>query len=85
MSCIFRRARKVFNIPCALAPNIGTLLVSRFFAGLFASSPLTLAGGTISDIWETKERGFAIALFAAAPYSGMMVSHDGLPLPVKYS
>ena len=29
-----------------------------------------LAGGTISDIWDNEERGFAIALFAAAPYGG---------------
>ena len=31
---------------------------------------MTLAGGTISDIWDNNERGFAIALFAAAPYGG---------------
>ena len=60
----------VFNIPCALAKNIQTLLICRFFCGLFASAPLTLAGGTISDIWDNNERGFAIALFAAAPYGG---------------
>ncbi|KAJ7165627.1 MFS general substrate transporter [Mycena crocata] len=60
----------VFNIPCALAPNIETLLVCRFLSGLFASAPLTLAGGTISDIWDNNERGLAIALFAAAPYGG---------------
>ncbi|KAF7301058.1 MFS general substrate transporter [Mycena indigotica] len=60
----------IFNIPCAVAPNIGTLLVCRFLCGLFASAPLTLAGGTISDIWDNNERGLAIALFAAAPYGG---------------
>ncbi|KAJ7071730.1 MFS general substrate transporter [Mycena belliarum] len=63
----------VFNIPCALAPNIQTLLVCRFLSGFFASAPLTLAGGTISDIWDNNERGFAIALFAAAPYGGPVV------------
>lgn len=60
----------IFNIPCAVAKNIQTLLICRFFCGLFASAPLTLAGGTISDIWDNNERGFAIALFAAAPYGG---------------
>ncbi|OBZ70128.1 hypothetical protein A0H81_09818 [Grifola frondosa] len=60
----------IFNIPCALAQNIQTLLICRFLCGLFASAPLTLAGGTISDIWDNNERGFAIALFAAAPYGG---------------
>ncbi|KAJ7062878.1 MFS general substrate transporter [Mycena amicta] len=60
----------IFNIPCALAPNIQTLLICRFLCGIFASAPLTLAGGTISDIWDNNERGLAIALFAAAPYGG---------------
>ncbi|EMD38027.1 hypothetical protein CERSUDRAFT_113138 [Gelatoporia subvermispora B] len=60
----------IFNIPCAYARNIQTLLICRFFCGIFASAPLTLAGGTISDIWDNNERGFAIALFAAAPYGG---------------
>lgn len=60
----------IFNIPCALAPNIGCLLASRFLCGFFGSAPLTLAGGTIADIWSPEERGFAIAIFAAAPYAG---------------
>lgn len=53
-----------------MAPNIQTLLICRFICGVFSSSPLALAGGTISDIWDNEERGFAIALFAAAPYGG---------------
>ncbi|KAG0164474.1 hypothetical protein DFQ28_010270 [Apophysomyces sp. BC1034] len=60
----------LFNIPCAVAQNIETVLVSRFFSGFFASAALTLAGGTISDLFATNERGNAIAYFAAAPYAG---------------
>lgn len=63
----------IFNIPCALAPNIGCLLASRFLCGFFGSAPLTLAGGTIADIWGPTERGFAIAIFAAAPYTGPVI------------
>lgn len=60
----------IFNIPCALAPNIGGLLVCRFLCGVFSSSGLVLAGGTIADIWPIRDRGRAIAYFAAAPYCG---------------
>ncbi|KAI0782198.1 MFS general substrate transporter [Abortiporus biennis] len=60
----------IFNIPCALAPNVQTLMICRFICGFFSSSPFALAGGTIADIWDNEERGFAIALFAAAPYGG---------------
>ncbi|KAJ6095864.1 MFS multidrug transporter [Penicillium sp. IBT 16267x] len=60
----------IFQIPCALSPNIGGLLVSRFLCGVFSSSGLSLAGGTIADIWNIEDRGMAIAYFAAAPYCG---------------
>ncbi|GAA5800268.1 major facilitator superfamily domain-containing protein [Helicostylum pulchrum] len=60
----------IFNIPCAVATNIETVLVCRFFAGFFASCSLTLAGGSIADLWPTEHRGNAIAYFAAAPYAG---------------
>ncbi|KIY72213.1 MFS general substrate transporter [Cylindrobasidium torrendii FP15055 ss-10] len=60
----------IFCIPCAVAKNVETLMICRFFCGVFASGPLTLAGSTISDIWDNNERGIAIALFAAAPYGG---------------
>ncbi|KAB8069492.1 major facilitator superfamily domain-containing protein [Aspergillus leporis] len=63
----------IFNIPCALSPNIGGLLVCRFLCGVFSSSGLSLAGGTIADIWNIEERGMAIAFFAAAPYCGPVV------------
>lgn len=63
----------IFNIPCALSPNIGGLLVCRFLCGVFSSSGLSLAGGTIADIWRIEERGLAIAYFAAAPYCGPVI------------
>jgi multidrug resistance protein len=63
----------IFNIPCALSPNIGGLLVCRFLCGVFSSSGLSLAGGTIADIWNVEDRGMAIAYFAAAPYCGPVI------------
>lgn len=60
----------VFNLPCALAPNLGSLLVGRFLCGVTSSVTLTLAGGSISDLFPPAERGNAIAYFAAAPYAG---------------
>jgi MFS family permease len=41
--------------------------------GVFSSSGLSLAGGTIADIWNIEERGMAIAYFAAAPYCGPVI------------
>ncbi|KAL4892050.1 major facilitator superfamily domain-containing protein [Aspergillus ambiguus] len=55
---------------CAGAQNIWTLLILRFLAGAFGSSPLTNAGGVISDMTTARYRGLALSLFAAAPFMG---------------
>jgi hypothetical protein len=41
----------IFTIPGAVAPNIGTLLVTRFIAGVAFSAPMSLVGGTLVDLW----------------------------------
>jgi MFS family permease len=46
----------VFNAGAAGSQNIQTLLILRFFAGAFGSSPLTNAGGVIADMFEASER-----------------------------
>lgn len=63
----------IFNIPCAVAPNIGTILVCRFLCGVFAASGLANVGGSISDMFPTETRGKAIAYFAAAPYGAPVI------------
>lgn len=59
-----------FLAGCAGARNIQTLLVLRFFAGVFGSSPLSNAGGVVSDMFPASQRGLALCLFAATPYIG---------------
>lgn len=59
-----------FNAGCAGAKNAETLIVLRFFAGAFGSSPLANSGGVIADMFPAAERGLAMALFAAAPFLG---------------
>lgn len=59
-----------FNAGAAGAQNIHSLLILRFLAGAFGSSPLTNAGGVIADMFSSKERGLALSVFAAAPFLG---------------
>lgn len=59
-----------FAAGCAGARNIETLLILRFFAGAIGSSPLTNAGGVVSDMFVAEQRGLALCLFAATPYLG---------------
>ena len=59
-----------FNGGAAGAQNIQTLLVMRFLAGSFGSSPLTNSGGVIADIFPASQRGLAMCVFASAPFLG---------------
>ncbi|KAF3040602.1 hypothetical protein E8E11_007949 [Didymella keratinophila] len=60
----------VFIMASGLAKNIQQQLVFRFLAGFFGSTPLTCAGGSISDLWTPMERVFAFPMFANAAFLG---------------
>ncbi|OZJ03783.1 hypothetical protein BZG36_03475, partial [Bifiguratus adelaidae] len=60
----------IFIIPCALAKNIGTLLVCRLIDEIAFSAPMTLVGGSLADLWRKEERGVPMAAFSAAPFLG---------------
>lgn len=63
-------AAVIFVIPCAVAQNIGTLIVCRAIDGIAFSAPMTLVGGTLADLWRNEERGVPMAAFSAAPFLG---------------
>ncbi|KAJ6109143.1 hypothetical protein N7486_001377 [Penicillium sp. IBT 16267x] len=63
-------ALTAFNAGTAGAQNMYTLIILRFFAGAFGSSPLTNAGGVIADMFPARQRGVAMSVFAAAPFLG---------------
>ncbi|KAK5202904.1 Synaptic vesicle transporter SVOP [Exophiala xenobiotica] len=60
----------IFEIPCAVAQNIGTLIVCRLIDGIAFSAPMTLVGGTLADLWKNEERGVPMAVFSSAPFVG---------------
>jgi multidrug resistance protein len=63
----------IFNAGAAGSNSITTLLVLRFLAGTFGSSPLTNAGGVIADMFPANQRGLALSIFAAAPFLGPVI------------
>jgi MFS family permease len=63
-------ALTAFNAGAAESQNIQTLLILRFFASAFGSSPLTNAGSVIADIVPALQRGLAMSAFASAPFLG---------------
>lgn len=63
----------VWTMACALAPNMGSLLVFRLLAGIAGSCPLTIGGGSIADLIVQEKRGGAMAMFALGPLMGPVI------------
>jgi MFS family permease len=63
----------LFTIGCAVAQNMATIIICRFFAGFFAAPALSIGGGTIADIFHPSSRGVAMSLFLLAPFLGPAV------------
>lgn len=60
----------VWQIGCALAPNIETLIICRMFAGMGGAGCLTLGAGLIADLFPVEQRGMATALWSCGPLLG---------------
>lgn len=64
----------LFNLGCALSPNIAALLVFRFLCGFFGSPTVTNSGGSLTDLWPPSHRSVPLALFTAASFLGPVIA-----------
>ncbi|KAI9689653.1 MAG: hypothetical protein M1820_010123 [Bogoriella megaspora] len=63
----------IFAFGTATAKDIQTILITRFFAGVFGSAPVTNTGGVLADIWAPEQRGAAIVGYAMAVVGGPLL------------
>lgn len=67
----------IFNVACALTPNLGGLIAFRFLAGLAGSCPLTIGAGSLADIISKEKRGAAMSSWALGPLFGPVIGPVG--------
>ncbi|KAK0629174.1 major facilitator superfamily domain-containing protein [Bombardia bombarda] len=60
----------VWMIPSAVAKNIQTMIVVRFFQGLAGSAFLSVSGGTVGDMFTRDTMAAPMAIFAVSPFVG---------------
>lgn len=60
----------IFNFAVAVAQNLQTIFLMRFFGGVFGSAPLAIVGGALADLFGPVDRGVAICVFAGATFIG---------------
>lgn len=57
----------IFTIACAVSSNLGMLIAFRFLAGCAGSTPTTLGGATVGDVFAKEKRGAAMAVWGMGP------------------
>ncbi|KAH7311276.1 major facilitator superfamily domain-containing protein [Stachybotrys elegans] len=62
-----------FTVGCALAPNLGGLVVLRFLCGVCGSAPITIGGGSIADMVVQEHRGSVMSGFSMGPLIGPVI------------
>lgn len=60
----------IFTIAVAVAKDIQTIMICRFFAGLCGSSPLAIVAAVFADMFSNEVRGLAVAVFSATVFMG---------------
>lgn len=60
----------ILTIPCALAPNLEAILISRFFGAIAGSAMISNAPGTVNDIVLEKHRALAFSIWSIGPMNG---------------
>ena len=63
----------LFIMAKALAPNYGAAIAFRFLCALFAAAPMTVAGGTIGDVWQPHQIPFGLPFATFCAYSGPII------------
>lgn len=60
----------LFQLTCALTPTFGGMLAARFLVGAAASTFATMVGGIVADFYESKDRNWAMSIFAGGSIFG---------------
>lgn len=66
----------IWLIPSAVARNIQTMLIARFFDGLGGSAFLSVAGGTVGDMFSKEHLAAPMMIYSAAPFLGPGMPHQ---------
>ncbi|KAH0600692.1 hypothetical protein MHUMG1_01691 [Metarhizium humberi] len=64
----------LFSIACATGKDIQTILICRFFSGLFGACPLAVVAAVFSDMFDNRTRGIAVTIFSMATFTGPLLA-----------
>lgn len=62
----------IFSIACGAAKDFQTVILGRFFGGLFGAGPVAVVAAVFADMFDNRTRGAAITLFSMMVFTGPM-------------
>jgi len=68
-----------WQIACALAPSLGSLIAFRFLTGVGGSACMTIGGAIVGDLFIVEERGLALTVWTLGPLYVLFFSAFYLP------
>ena len=60
----------IFSIGSAVGKDLQTVLICRFFGGVFGSCPLAVVAAVFSDMFNNRTRGLAVTVFSMTVFTG---------------
>ncbi|EME89508.1 uncharacterized protein MYCFIDRAFT_185788 [Pseudocercospora fijiensis CIRAD86] len=67
----------VWLVPCAVANNVTCMLFVRFLDGLAGSAFLSVAGGTVGDLFGKERLSAPMMVYTASPFVGPELGDSG--------
>lgn len=64
----------IFSIGAAVGKDLQTVLICRFFGGVFGSCPLAVVAAVFSDMFDARTRGLAITVFSMTVFTGPLLA-----------
>ncbi|KAL4891751.1 putative bicyclomycin resistance protein [Aspergillus ambiguus] len=76
----------IFTISSAVSKDLQTLIITRFFAGLFGASQISVVPAVFTDMFDNTHRGVALVLYSltvfvgpfTAPFTGGFIATSSL-------
>ncbi|RDW62697.1 putative fluconazole resistance protein [Coleophoma crateriformis] len=64
----------IFQIAVAAAKDLQTIIICRFFGGVFGACPLAVVAAVFSDMFDNRTRGMAITVFSMTVFTGPLLA-----------
>ena len=64
----------IFEIGAAVGKDLQTVLICRFFAGVFGAAAINCGAAVVADCFNNTDRGIAISIYSLAGFGGPFVA-----------